>query len=59
MQDASAPQVALTDLGPEHYANLEQAMSKILSTALATETFAQIIDGRLIREVYREYYGSG
>ena len=33
-------------------------MSNILSTGLASETFAQIVDGLPTRNVYRDYYGS-
>lgn len=33
-------------------------MSNILSTDLASETFAQIVDGLPTRDVYQDYYGS-
>ncbi|KAK2799482.1 hypothetical protein FQN50_008454 [Emmonsiellopsis sp. PD_5] len=50
--------VALENLAAEHYAALQLAMSKILSTSLATETFAQIVDGLPTRDVYLDYYDS-
>jgi hypothetical protein len=49
-------QIAVTDLAPEHLVVLERAISNILSTDLAFETFAQIVDGLPIRDVYRDYY---
>ncbi|KKZ64472.1 hypothetical protein EMCG_09543 [[Emmonsia] crescens] len=50
--------IALENLAAEHYTVLQLAMSKILSTFLATETFAQIVDGLPTREVYLDYYNS-
>ncbi|PGH28549.1 hypothetical protein GX50_08710 [[Emmonsia] crescens] len=50
--------VALENLAAEHYAALQLAMSKMLSTSLASETFAQIIDGLPTRDVYLDYYNS-
>lgn len=49
--------VNLESLSPEHYIALEQSVSTILSTTLATETLAQVVDGIPTRDVYREYYG--
>ncbi|KAK2783772.1 hypothetical protein FQN52_009516 [Onygenales sp. PD_12] len=51
-------QVALENLATERYAALKLAMSKILSTSLATETFAQIVDGLPTRDVYLDYHNS-
>ena len=50
--------VALVDLSPKHFSHLKQAISTILTTGLASETFAQIVDGLPTRAVYKEYYGS-
>lgn len=49
--------VNLENLEPEHYATLGRAISTILSTKLATETFAQVVDGIPTCNVYKEYYG--
>ena len=49
--------VDLQNLEPEHYAVIDQAISTILSTKLASETFAQVVDGIPTRDVHKEYYG--
>jgi hypothetical protein len=54
----SSARIALSNLTPQHYSALERAMSNILSTDLASETFAQIVDGLPTRDVYQDYYGS-
>jgi hypothetical protein len=61
MSDNTTPKpmrIALANLTPEHYSALERAMSNILSTALTSETFAQIVDGLPTRDVHQGYYGS-
>jgi hypothetical protein len=61
MSDNTTPKpmrIALANLTPEHYSALERAMSNILSTGLASETFAQIVDGLPTRDVCQDYYGS-
>ncbi|KAF2749455.1 hypothetical protein M011DRAFT_475549 [Sporormia fimetaria CBS 119925] len=49
---------ALSTLTQEHLATLDQALSNILSTDLAYETYAQIVDGLPTRDVYEDYYVS-
>ncbi|OAX82007.1 hypothetical protein ACJ72_03645 [Emergomyces africanus] len=44
------------NLSPQHFEILQQAFWTILSTDLATETFAQVVDGRPKRDVYRDYF---
>ncbi|KAK2767733.1 hypothetical protein FQN54_003891 [Arachnomyces sp. PD_36] len=56
IQDSSS-RVDLQNLALEHYTALERAVSTLLSTKLAAETFAQVVDGIPIRDVYKEYYG--
>ncbi len=56
---AEPPRIALSTLPPEHYTTVERAISNILSTTLARETYAQIVDGLPVRDVYQEYYGGG
>jgi hypothetical protein len=56
MSDNTTPKpmrIALANLTPEHYSVLERAISNILSTGLASETFAQIVDGLPTRDVYQ------
>lgn len=48
--------VGLENLSPRHFEVLQQAFWTILSTDLATETFAQVVDGRPTRDVYRDYF---
>ncbi|KAI1964912.1 hypothetical protein LOZ58_001603 [Ophidiomyces ophidiicola] len=50
--------IGLEHLESTHYTTLDHALATIFSSDLAVETFAQIIDGRPICSVYREYYGS-
>ncbi|EGE79985.1 hypothetical protein BDDG_02926 [Blastomyces dermatitidis ATCC 18188] len=45
----------LENLSPQHFEVLQQALWTILSTDLATETFAQVVDGRPTRDVYQDY----
>jgi hypothetical protein len=55
MPDNTTPKpmrIALTNLTLERYSALERAMSNVLSTSLASETFAQIVDGLPTRDVY-------
>ncbi|KAK2738539.1 hypothetical protein FQN55_000520 [Onygenales sp. PD_40] len=49
-------EIQASDLGLEHLAALEQAISNVLSTELAFETFAQVIDGIPTRDAYFDYY---
>ncbi|KAI9829513.1 MAG: hypothetical protein M1819_006333 [Sarea resinae] len=49
-------QICINDLAPEHLVALEKALSNILSTDLAFQTFAQVVDGVPTRDVYRDYY---
>lgn len=56
-RQSHSSRVNLENLETEYYTDVERAMSTILSTKLATETFAQVVDGIPIREVYKEYYG--
>ncbi|QSS54125.1 hypothetical protein I7I53_01591 [Histoplasma capsulatum var. duboisii H88] len=53
---ASSAQMPASDLGPEHFVALEQAILNVLSTRLAFETFAQVVDGIPTRDAYFEYY---
>lgn len=48
--------VGLENLSPEHFEVLQQGFWTILFTDLATETFAQVVDGRPTRDVYRDYF---
>lgn len=50
--------VGLETLPPEHFEVLQRSLSRILSTGLALETFAQIVDGRPTRDVYQDYYNA-
>ncbi|KAI1905597.1 hypothetical protein LOZ39_006816 [Ophidiomyces ophidiicola] len=47
--------VGLENLSPPHFEVLQQALWTILSTDLAMETFAQVVDGRPTRDVYQDY----
>lgn len=49
---------SLMDLTPEHYSVIERSISNVLSTRLASETFAQIVDGLPTAGGYMDYYGS-
>ncbi|KAI9830713.1 MAG: hypothetical protein M1819_005377 [Sarea resinae] len=51
-------QVAIADLAPEHLVAIEIALTNILWTDLAFETFSQIVDGNPIRDVYHDYHGN-
>ncbi|KAK2809035.1 hypothetical protein FQN50_004088 [Emmonsiellopsis sp. PD_5] len=54
---ASQPsQISASDLAPEHLAAVEQAVSNVLATELALETFAQVVDGIPTRDAYFDYY---
>ncbi|WEW60914.1 hypothetical protein PRK78_006402 [Emydomyces testavorans] len=48
--------LSASNLGPDHRAALELTISNILSTDLAFETFAQVVDGIPICDAYFEYY---
>ncbi|EFE29231.1 uncharacterized protein ARB_03914 [Trichophyton benhamiae CBS 112371] len=48
--------VGLDNVSPQHFEVLQQAFWTILFTDLATETFAQVVDGRPTRDVYRDYF---
>ncbi|KAK2785061.1 hypothetical protein FQN51_003948 [Onygenales sp. PD_10] len=49
-------EIQASDLGLEHLAALEQTISNVLSTELAFETFAQVIDGIPTRDACFDYY---
>lgn len=53
----NSSRVDLQTLAPEHYVALDRALSTLLSAKIATETFAQVVDGIPIRDVYKEFYG--
>ncbi|PGH00929.1 hypothetical protein AJ80_09091 [Polytolypa hystricis UAMH7299] len=53
---ANFPQIPASNLRLEHLAALELALSNVLSTEPAFETFAQVVDGILTRDSYFEYY---
>lgn len=56
MSAQSLATVGLETLSPRHFEALQQAFWTIFSTDLATETFAQVVDGRPTRDVYRDYF---
>lgn len=43
------------DLAPDHFRVLDKAMSKFISSELAFETYAQIIDGAPLASAYRDW----
>lgn len=49
--------IALINLPPSHFSALNQAICSILSSTLASETYAQIVDGLPTCDVYKDYYG--
>lgn len=49
--------VALINLTPDHFSALNRAMCTILSSTLASETYAQIVDGLPTCDEYKDYYG--
>lgn len=49
--------LALMNLTPDHFLALDRAMHNILSSTLASETYAQIVDGVPTCDVYKDYYG--
>ncbi|KAL2372743.1 hypothetical protein BDBG_03058 [Blastomyces gilchristii SLH14081] len=48
----------LENLSPQHFEVLQQALWTILSTDLATETFAQVVDGRPTRDIAQAFQNS-
>ncbi|PGG96767.1 hypothetical protein AJ79_09450 [Helicocarpus griseus UAMH5409] len=57
-RSSCSTQIVLENLSAEHYTAVQLSMSKMLSTPLAGETFAQIVDGLPTRDVYLDYYNS-
>lgn len=45
------------NLTPDHFSALNKAICSILSSPLASETYAQIVDGLPTCDVYKDYYG--
>jgi hypothetical protein len=49
--------MSLTSLDAEHQASFKQAMANLLSTPIAEFTYAQIVDGMPISNIYQEDHG--
>lgn len=49
--------MSLTSLDAEHQASFKHAMANLLSTPIAEFTYAQIVDGMPISNIYKEDHG--
>lgn len=56
MSTSTSTRVSIEDIDPEHRSAFSKAVQRVLSTALALETYAQVIDGVPLCDVAWDRY---